>query len=219
MIQYDEQTLQLIEEEITYIYQSDVTGYPQSDFLLDLRKRILNEQACTRKAQEELLPDIIAFNDALRDALKHMYDRAHELYSQMSAIQPGIELTAKCYLAYKYPALHPYQGEDRQDLFDAICDSGWNKLYEDGVTFALDLPRDINVPFDTIRGMDCTPFNWNEGLDPELTKDLHINRAFHNLFDHTKFALTDFIFCRDFVFEFSTINEEKLLNRESYGND
>ena len=217
MIQYDEQTLQLIEEEITYIYQSDVTGYPQSDFLLDLRKRILNEQACTRKAQEELLPDIIAFNDALRDALKHMYDRAHELYSQMSAIQPGIELTAKCYLAYKYPALHPYQGEDRQDLFDAICDSGWNKLYEDGVTFALDLPRDINVPFDTIRGMDCTPFNWNEGLDPELTKDLHINRAFHNLFDHTKFALTDFIFCRDFVFEFSTINEEKLLNRESYG--
>lgn len=45
MIQYDEQTLQLIEEEITYIYQSDVTGYPQSEFLLDLRKSILNEQA------------------------------------------------------------------------------------------------------------------------------------------------------------------------------
>lgn len=219
MIQYDEQTLQLIEEEITYIYQSDVTGYPQSEFLLDLRKRILNEQACTRKAQEELLPDIIAFNDALHDALKRMYDRAHELYRQMSAIQPDIQLIAKCYLAYDYPALHPYQKEDRQDLFGAICDFGWNKLYEDGVTFALDLPRDINVPFDTIRGMDCKPFNWNEGLDPELTKDLHINRAFHNLFDHTKFALTDFIFCRDFVFEFSTINEEKLLNRESYGKD
>lgn len=219
MIQYDEQTLQLIEEEITYIYQSDVTGYPQSEFLLDLRKRILNEQALKREAQEELLPDIIAFNDALHDALKHMFDRAHELYRQMSVIQPDIQLIAKCYLAYDYPALHPYQKEDRQDLFDAICDFGWNKLYEDGVTFALVLPRDIDMPFDTIRGMDCTPFNWNEGLDPELTKDLHINRAFHNLFDHTKFALTDFIFCRDFVFEFSTINEEKLLNRESYGKD
>ena len=213
MIQYDEQTLQLIEEEICYIYDSDATGYPEGEYLLDLRKRILNEQACTRKAQEELLPDIIAFNDALYDALKRMYDRAHELYRQMSAIQPDIQLIAKCYLAYDYPALHPYQKEDRQDLFDAICDFGWNKLYEDGVTFALDLPRDINVPFDTIRGMDCKPFNWNEGLDPELTKDLHINRAFHNLFDHTKFALTDFIFCRDFVFEFSTINEEKLLIR------
>ncbi len=213
MIQYDEQTLQLIEEEISYIYDSDATGYPEGEYLLDLRKRILNEQACTRKAQEELLPDIIAFNDALHDALKRMYDRAHELYRQMSAIQPDIMLTAKCYLAYDYPALHPYQNEDRQDLFDAICDFGWNQLYADGGTFALELPRDIDMPFDTIRGMDCTPFNWNEGLDLELTKDLHINRAFHNLFDHTKFALTDFIFCRDFVFEYSTISEEKLLIR------
>ena len=209
MIQYDEQTLQLIEEEISYIYDSDATGYPEGEYLLDLRKRILNEQACTRKAQEELLPDIIAFNDALHDALKHMFDRAHELYRQMSAIQPDIQLIAKCYLAYDYPALHPYQKEDRQDLFDAICDFGWNQLYADGVTFALELPRDIDMPFYTIRGMDCTPFNWNEGLDPELTKDLHINRAFHNLFDHTKFALTDFIFCRDFVFEYSTIIQEQ----------
>ena len=115
MIQYDEQTLQLIEEEINDIYHSDVTGYPQSEYLLDLRKRILNEQALTRESQEELLPDIIAFNEALHDALKHMYDRAHELYRQISAIQPDIQLIAKCYLAYDYPALHPYQGEDRQD--------------------------------------------------------------------------------------------------------
>lgn len=210
MIQYDEQTLQLIEEEISYIYNSDATGYPQSEYLLDLRKRILNEQACTRKAQEELLPDIIAFNDALHDALKRMYDRAHELYRQMSAIQPDIQLIAKCYLAYDYPALHPYQNEDRQDLFDAICDFGWNQLYADGVTFALELPRDINIPFDTIRGMDCAPFNWNEGLDPELTKDLHINRAFHNLFDHTKFALTDFIFVREFNIEININFEEPI---------
>ena len=210
MIQYDEQTLQLIEEEISYIYDSDATGYPEGEYLLDLRKRILNEQACTRKAQEELLPDIIAFNDALHDALKRMYDRAHELYRQMSAIQPDIQLIDKCYLAYDYPALHPYQNEDRQDLFDAICDFGWNQLYADGVTFALELPRDINIPFDTIRGMDCAPFNWNEGLDPELTKDLHINRAFHNLFDHTKFALTDFIFVREFNIEININFEEPI---------
>ena len=208
MIQYDEQTLQLIEEEINDIYHSDVTGYPQSEYLLDLRKRILNEQALTRESQEELLPDIIAFNEALHDALKHMYDRAHELYRQISAIQPDIQLIAKCYLAYDYPALHPYQGEDRQDLFDAICDFGWNKLYESGVTSEFELPRDINITFDSIRGMDCTPFNWNEGLDPELTKDLHINRAFHNLFDHTKFALTDFVFCRDFNVEININFEE-----------
>ena len=219
MIRFDDSALQHIEREITRIYDTDACDYPRSECLLDIRRRLLNDQALTHESQEELLPDIIAFNDALHDALKRMYDRAHELYRQMSAIQPDIMLTAKCYLAYDYPALHPYQKEDRQELFNAISDFGWNSLYVDGVTFSLVFPRDIDIPFDTIRGMDCTPFNWNEGLDPELTKDLHINRAFHNLFDHTKFALTDFIFCRDFVFEFSTMNEEKLLNRESHGND
>lgn len=198
MIQYDEQTLQLIEEEISYIYDSDATGYPEGEYLLDLRKRILNEQVLTREAQKELLPDIIAFNDALHDALKRMYDRAHELYRQMSAIQPDIQLIAKCYLAYDYPALHPYQNEDRQDLFDAICDFGWNPLYEDGVSFPLVLPRDLDQSFDSFIGMDCPPPNWNELLDEELTKDLHIIQQFHNLFDHTKFALTDIIFVRDF---------------------
>ena len=212
MINYNTSALQYIEHDISMTYNTDVTGYPESECLLDVRKHLLNEQALTHESQEELLPHIIAFNDALRDALKRMYDRAHELYRQMSAIQPGIELTAKCYLAYDYPALHPYQGEDRQDLFNAICDSGWNQLYDDGVSFPLELPRDLNHSFDSFIGMDCQPPNWNELLDQELTKDLHIIQQFHNLFDHTKFALTDFIFFRDFVFEYSTIIEENKDN-------
>ena len=208
MINYNTSALQYIEHDISMTYNTDVTGYPESECLLDVRKHLLNEQALTHESQEELLPHIIAFIDALRDALKHMYDRAHELYRQMSAIQPGIELTAKCYLAYKYPALHPYQGEDRQDLCDAICDSGWNPLYEDGVSFPLELPRDLDQSFDSFIGMKSDLPNWNERLDQVLTQDLHLINAFHNLFDHTNFALTDFIFCRDFTFEFSTIIEE-----------
>ena len=46
--------------------------------------------------------------------------------------------------------------------------------------------------------MDCPPPNWNEGLDPELTKDLHLISQFHNLFQHMLFALTDFIYVRKF---------------------
>lgn len=219
MIQYDEQTLQLIEEEISYIYDSDATGYPEDEYLLDLRKRILNEHALTREAQEELLPDIIAFNDALHDALKRMYDRAHELYRQMSAIQPNIMLTAKCYLAYDYPALHPYQKEDRQELFNAISDSGWNLMYDDGIPFPLVLPDHLEDSFESFIGLDCPPPNWNEGLNMELTKDLHLIRQFHQLFDHTKFAITDFIFCRDFVFEFSiNYTEKKHIKKDTYEN-
>ncbi len=208
MIYYDDFALQLIEHEIIGTYNTDATGYPQCECLLDIRRQLLNEQALSRESQEELLPAIIAFNDALRDALKHMYDREHEFYRQKSAIHPDIELTAKCMLAYNYPSLHPYQTDDRQDLYDALCDASWNPLYDDGVTFPLVLPRDIDMSFDEFIGMNLTPPNWNERLDPHLTKDLHLINAFHNLFDHTNFALTDFIFCRDFTFEFSTIIEE-----------
>jgi hypothetical protein len=49
--------------------------------------------------------------------------------------------------------------------------------------------------------MDCPPPNWNEGLDQELTKDLHLINQFHTLFQHMNFALTDFIYVRKFITE------------------
>jgi hypothetical protein len=201
MIHYNDKFLSRLEKEIRYAYNDkyDVFDeYTHYGCLLELRKNMLNDQALTHKNQEELLPHIIAFNDALRDALKHMYDRAHELYRQVSAIQPDIELEAKCLLPYKYPSLHPFQHESRQELWKALCDTGWNPLYESGVTHSIELPRDINLSFDEFIGMKCGLHNWNESLDQSLTKDLHLINAFHNLFDHTNFALTDFIFCRDF---------------------
>ena len=48
----------------------------------------------------------------------------------------------------------------------------------------LTFPRDEGYTFDSFIGMDCPPPNWNEGLDPELTKDLHLISQFHNLFQH-----------------------------------
>ena len=128
-----------------------------------------------------------------------MYNHAHNLYAQVSAFEPNIELTAECYLPQKYPSLHPYQEANRQELWGALCDTGWNPLYYTGVTHSLELPRDLGVSFEAFIGMHIPPTNWNEGLDSELTKDLHLINAFHNLFDHTNFALTDFIFTRDFV--------------------
>ena len=211
MISYNDTFLRKLEKEILFAFDCNCgvfDDYTHYGCFLELRKNILNDQALTRKNQEELLPYIIAFNDALRSALEHMYNRAHELYHQISAIQPGIELTAKCYLAYKYPSLHPFQGEDRQGFFDAICDSGWNRIYDNGIPFPLGLPDGLDQSFDSFIGMDCPPPNWNEGLDSELTKDLHLIRQFHQLFDHTNFALTDFIFCREFVEEINIMIED-----------
>ena len=77
-------------------------------------------------------------------------------------------------------------------------------LYEGGVASPLKLTGNYDRvfnDFDDFIGMKCPPPNWNEGLDQKLTKDLHLTQAFHNLFDHTDFAITDFIYCREFYYE------------------
>ena len=151
-----------------------------------------------------LLPDIIAFNDAMQEALLEMFNKAHAVYEANKKIDENLEIWACCYLSNDYPALHPVQGEDRQDLWEALRDSGWNLLYDTGVSYPLRLigsydPNSNN--FDDFIGLNCPPPNWNEGLDQELTKDLHLIEAFHNLFDHTDFAITDFIYCRGFYYK------------------
>lgn len=199
MIEY---SVEVIEREIIR-RNNDYRCYGYNDdVLLSLRKDIINNQALAN--QKELLPDIIAFNDSLREALLDMYNRAHRIWDKMiDIIDEGdgkeMELTAKCYLDIDYPALHPIQGEDRQDLWNALCDEDFNPLYADGISIlTLTFPRDEGCTFDSFIGMDCPPPNWNEGLDPVLTKDLHLISQFHNLFQHMLFAITDFIYVRKF---------------------
>ena len=194
-----------IEREIIQKYNDYRCYNSDNDVLLSLRKDIINKQVLAN--QEELLPDIIAFNDALREALREMYDRAHCIWNKMINIMDEtdgeeMELTTKLYFDYTYPELHPLQGEDRQDLWDALCDGDLNPMYADGVSvLTLTFPRDEDYTFDTFIGMDCPPPNWNEGLDQELTKDSHLINQFHTLFQHMNFALSDFIYVSKFKTE------------------
>ena len=194
-----------IEREIILKYNDYRCYNSDNDVLLSLRKDIINKQVLAN--QKELLPDIIAFNDALRESLRDMYDRAHRIWDKMiNIIDEGdgeeMELTAKIYLDTDYPALHPIQGNDRQDLWYALCDDDLNPMYADGISvLTLTFPRDEDYTFDTFIGMDCPPPNWNEGLDQELTKDLHLISQFHTLFQHMNFALSDFIYVRKFKTE------------------
>jgi hypothetical protein len=194
-------SIKMIEKEIIYGYNNTRNYASNGDALLNLRKNIINKELLAHQA--DILPDIITFNDALREALREMYDRAHRIWDKMidSIDEDGeeMELTAKCYFDADYPALHPIQGDDRQDLWYALCDEDLNPMYTDGISvLTLTFPRDEGYTFDSFIGMDCPPPNCNEGLDPELTKDLHLISQFHNLFQHMLFAITDFIYVRNF---------------------
>lgn len=206
MIHYDDYNLQLIEREIRHCYIRE--NYKQVECLLRVRKEMLNEQAMSH--QEELLPGIIAFNEALRDALKIMYDRALSLYQQVSAIQPNIQLEAKCFLDYNYPKTHPYQTEHREELWEALCNEG-NPYYENFGSAHLTFNKGNCESFDSFIGMVDGINNWNEYFEPLLTKDLHLIEPFHSLFENMNFALTDFIFVREFNWDFSITNDDTFL--------
>jgi len=216
-------SVKMIEQEIIQEYNNTRYYVLGDGALLNLRKRIINKEMLAH--QKELLPDIIAFNDALRDALRDMYDRAHRIWDKMvqtidEADGEEMELTAKCYLDYNYPKLHPIQGEDRQDLWNALCDDNLNLLYADGISvLTLTFPRDEGDTFDSFIGMDCPPPNWNEGLDQELTKDLNLISQFHNLFQHMRFAITDFIYVRDFYTEIRVEITKRLQSVQGTTND
>ena len=198
-------SVKMIEDEIIHAYKNTYHYDLGDNALLSLRRDIINKELLAHQA--EILPDIIAFNDALREALHDMYDRAHRIWKKMiENIDDDdcdeMELTAKCYLDTDYPAFHPIQGEDRRDLWYALCDEDLNPLYADGISvLTLTFPRDEACSFDSFIGMDCPPPNWNEGLDPKLTKDLHLISQFHNLFQHMLFAITDYIYVRKFRME------------------
>lgn len=200
-------SVEAIEREIIYRYKSTRCYEANYDYLLSLRRSIINKKVLAH--QKVILSDIVAFNDALRESLREMYDRAHRVWKKVIEVidetdGEEMELTAKLYFDYAYPEFHPLQGEDRQDLWDALCDSDLNPMYADGVSvLTLTLPRDEDDSFDSFIGMDCPPPNWNEGLDQELTKELHLINQFHTLFQHMNFALTDILYVRKFKTEIS----------------
>ena len=191
-----------IEEDIITTYTLELGDYENDSCLLSLRKKWINEMVLSH--QEDLMKDIREFNDCLKEALKEMYDRAHRIYDDVSKHKDygdEIEVTASLYLGSLYPELHPIQDGDRQDLWDALCDDGWNIFYDDGIC-QLRLPTgSCKESFEAFIGMDCPPPNRIGGLDPDLTKDLHLCMQFYHLFDHTEFAITDFIYVRDFYSE------------------
>ena len=212
MVNIHDYDIRRIEREIIDTYNNPHMDYTQCTHLLSMRKDLINERVLAH--QEEILPDIIAFNDALTDALRNLFDKAHKMWdtikgNKLFGTEPNV--TAKCFLGKDYPSLHPVQDEDRQDLWDAICDTGWNRLYADGVALPeLTLPN-YKESFNSYIDIDCTPLYWNEGLDRELTRNIPLTSAFHNLFEHMEFAITDFIYVREFRTE---INIEVIENNK-----
>ena len=211
--------IQRIEREIINAHKGIGIRYRDKDYsnfacLLEIRKDLINKKVL--KFQEDLIPEIVEFNETLHNTLQKMYDKAYHIWIDFQKLrdwEDDIELTAECYLSPVHPARHPLQGEDRQDLWNALCDDELNTLYAGGVSLqTLTFPRDNKESFESFIGMDCPPPNWNEGLDSKLTEDLHLICQFNHLFDHTYWAITDFIYVREFEIRIKVDVNNYILN-------
>ena len=213
MIKIEDKDIRLIEEEII---RQDTQSPPDNytcRSLLTLRKEMINERVWKHK--DEILPDIVAFNDALTKVLRSMYDKAHEVWNNIKdnkCFDGYLVLKAKCFHSPERDIHELMDGSHEYKLWCALVDTSTNYRYHNGVTLkSLRFPRDENKSFDELMDMDCPHIHtqgdnmqwnhtkWRDDLDKELTEELHLSSAFYNLLYNMCFAITDFIYVRKFA--------------------
>ena len=172
--EYSSWLVRMIEGDIKDSWMYDLSDEAKDKCLLSIRKNLINEMVLSH--QEDYIEIIREFNDCLRDALKEMFDRAHRVYEDAIKHQDDgekIEVIASLYLGKDYPALHPVQEGNRQQLWKALCDGNWNVAYDGGIS-QLILPQGAYADsFEAFIGMNYFSSNMIEDFNPELTKDLN----------------------------------------------
>lgn len=174
--------------------------------LLEVRKAILNEMFIL---DDHYLKLIIEFNEALKQQMIEMRRRTIALYESVAEAElPGtLEVEGKCFLGYDYPPLHPIQDERAKKMWNILNGTidDYIPLYCDGFgQFRIDTchsstPEILSEQQMLYLGEETD--NWNEGLDREMTKDMHLIYPFHNLFEHMEFSIFDLLWVRDFNIE------------------
>lgn len=171
--------------------------------LLGIRKRLLNHEFVMNEHHKQLLEE---FNAAMREQLKKT--RIETIKTYLAVIRSGIngkiKAVGKCFMGYEYSNIHPIQtirSKKIWEILSGILDN-YDPLYEDGVIsngwqYLGGEPETENMMLYLSEKMD----NWNEGLDSNLTKDMNIIHAVHNLYDHTAFSIFDLLWVRDFNME------------------
>lgn len=190
--------------------------------LLGIRKNILNDMFVFDNQYKQLLYD---FNEALIEQLKEMRKRTIALYHVTKDICQGtsLEVEGKCLLGYGYSAIHPVQTIRAKKIWAVLngCLDNFMPLYDiDGAgCFSI---RSYDPHIESENEMLYGYSEWdnhNEGLDEEMTKDMHLVYDFHNLFSHMDFSIFDLLWVRDFNIELKVEYDYNTYKMEDYCDD
>ncbi|MBO4613862.1 MAG: hypothetical protein J5709_01945 [Bacteroidales bacterium] len=211
--------IQGLEKWICDMYEKKYTGNIEPkrmrcvlDYSMNRRKQIINGELM--KHENELLSDIVSFNDALKAAFLNMWELVSDIHKKIN--YEHRDIVASLWFDTNYPQKHPLSGEkskvaySQSTLWEALTDNDLHQEYSYGIYPSLYLDNIEKETFDNYIGISTKTPNWNEGLDTNLTKDLHLIMPFHDLFEHTMFALSDFIYVRDFHIEVNVKMDYKI---------
>jgi len=190
--------------------------------LLEVRRRILNSMFVLDEQNKQLLAE---FNEAMKQQLIEMRKRAIDLYNKV--YQPDmdgcVEVEGKCFMGYEYSKIHPVQSMRAKKMWavlNATLDDYIFLYSEDGVD-KFDISGDgTNIESENeFLYLNEELDNWNEGLDRQMTKDMHLTYAFHNLFSHLDFSIYDLLWVRDFNIEIHVEYDYHTYKNDEYGDD
>ena len=218
-----------IEEQILSLYHETESNHWHDDenkkairSLLEVRRRILNSMFVLDEQNKQLLAE---FNEAMKQQLIEMRKRTIDLYNKVS--QPDmdgrIEVEGKCFMGYEYSKIHPVQSMRAKKMWavlNATLDDYIFLYSEDGVHkyFMSSYGPDIESENEFLY-LNEELDNWNEGLDREMTQDMHLTYAFHNLFSHLDFSIFDLLWVRDFNIEIHVEYDYHTYKDDEYGDD
>ncbi len=174
--------------------------------LLDIRKKALDRMFVIDAESKQLLSE---FNDAMSGAVLKAAYRAELVRKQnLDLLGSDICVVSKCFLGYAYPKNHPVRSNRSKKIWAILSGTidDYCPLYDDGVIMGGYRAEGIDNVYAEISknnilylqdGID----NWNEGLDSEMTRDMHLTHQFHNLYGHTHFSIFDLLWVRNFEIE------------------
>ncbi len=219
-----ENEILLMQHEIERRRYNYEVGEEVIECLLGTRTHLLNKMFVMDEENKQLLSD---FNEALKAQMIEMRKRAISLYKSNvnSGLLSSFTLKGKCFMGYEYSKIHPVHTMRAKKMWAVLNGSlaDYMPLYMDGVDiFELDYSEGNDCEFPSENQMlylDEKIDNWNDELDQEMTKDMHLIHPFHNLYSHMDFSIFDLLWVRDFNIELSLESDYSTYPEDYPGDD
>lgn len=192
--------------------------------LLGTRRTLLNHMFVMDEQSKQLLSD---FNEALKAQMIEMRQKAITLFESTIAsnVPASFDLKAKCFLGYEYSKIHPVQTIRAKKMWAVMNGTldDYMPLYWDGA-WAFDMEyrngKMGHIPSENeMLYLDDNLDNWNDELDLEMTKDMHLIHPFHNLYSHMDFSIFDLLWVRDFNIEINIEADYDTYSSDSLSDD